>query len=385
MLNSATLVIPPTLTSELAEFVYDADGNRVKKIYNGVTTIYVGELYEKTGSLITKHIYLGTNRIASKTSTDTLYYHSDHLGSSNVVTNVSGQQVQLSEYKPYGELSLNTADNVNYYFTGKELDPTGLYYYGARYYDPKVGRFVSADTMSPNYYNPQALNRYSYCFNNPLKYIDPSGNEAISTIDSPLWYDQFASFVNFGIGQTKDWLFTNFSTSEIGVYSTAFLATALDFGAGILKIPSTIGHLGEGTGYFISDPSWETAPGMLMDVSLTASILATVSIQLNTSYNRYIGPESKPTYDTQGKVINKTWLTKDSYEKMIDAKEYLQLPNVPTSMQQVKVPWLKYVGGPQKATSNPQWGIGGGTEYRFGGFEGFLQDIINLLKKWMSG
>jgi len=176
MLNSATLVIPPTLTSELAEFVYDADGNRVKKTYNGVTTIYVGELYEKTGSLITKHIYLGTNRIASKTSTDTLYYHSDHLGSSNVVTNVSGQQVQLSEYKPYGELSLNTANNINYYFTGKELDPTGLYYYGARYYDPRVGRFITVDPLKQNILDISELNPYAYCSNNPLRYIDPTGN-----------------------------------------------------------------------------------------------------------------------------------------------------------------------------------------------------------------
>ncbi|MDD5511664.1 MAG: RHS repeat-associated core domain-containing protein [Dehalococcoidales bacterium] len=62
-------------------------------------------------------------------------------------------------------------------FTGQRLDDTGLYYYNARYYDATIGRFISADTIVPNYMNPQTLNRYSYCNNNPLKYIDPSGHD----------------------------------------------------------------------------------------------------------------------------------------------------------------------------------------------------------------
>lgn len=62
-------------------------------------------------------------------------------------------------------------------FTGQRLDSTGLYYYGARYYDSTIGRFISADTIVPNPANPQSLNRYSYCLNNPLKYIDPSGHK----------------------------------------------------------------------------------------------------------------------------------------------------------------------------------------------------------------
>ena len=62
-------------------------------------------------------------------------------------------------------------------FTGQRLDDTGMYYYGARYYDPTIGRFISPDTIVQNPGNPQSLNRYSYVLNNPLKYVDPTGLE----------------------------------------------------------------------------------------------------------------------------------------------------------------------------------------------------------------
>jgi RHS repeat-associated protein len=66
-------------------------------------------------------------------------------------------------------------------FTGQRLDTTGLYYYGARYYDPQIGRFISPDPTIPDPKNPQALNRYSYCINNPFKYIDPSGLDFVDS------------------------------------------------------------------------------------------------------------------------------------------------------------------------------------------------------------
>jgi RHS repeat-associated protein len=68
-------------------------------------------------------------------------------------------------------------------FTGQRLDDTGLYYYGERYYDAAIGRFISADTVVSQPYNPQSLNRYSYCLNNPLKYTDPSGHVNVISDD----------------------------------------------------------------------------------------------------------------------------------------------------------------------------------------------------------
>jgi len=69
--------------------------------------------------------------------------------------------------------------DVKYKYTGQEEDPeTGLYYYNARYYDPILGRFISADSIVGNPRDPQDLNRYTYANNNPLKYTDPTGHKS---------------------------------------------------------------------------------------------------------------------------------------------------------------------------------------------------------------
>ena len=80
--------------------------------------------------------------------------------------------------KPWGETRVSTGSTpTTRRFTGQREDATiGLYYYGARYYDPQLGRFSQADTIVPEPGNPQALNRYSYTLNNPTKYRDASGH-----------------------------------------------------------------------------------------------------------------------------------------------------------------------------------------------------------------
>ncbi len=175
---------------EITDFVYSgvwSSHNRAKKVATAATTVYIGNLYEKTGSTVTKYIFAGGTRVAMKTSTgtsfvDTYYYHQDHLGSSRVITDSYGNDVEYIHYYPYGETLDDTGDNpgnfsVKHKFTSQELDSeTGLYYYGARCYDPVLGRFTTADTLVPDLTNPQALNRYSYVLNNPLKYTDPTGH-----------------------------------------------------------------------------------------------------------------------------------------------------------------------------------------------------------------
>lgn len=120
------------------------------------------------------------------------YYHNDYLGSPRAMTNASGDVVWKQDYYPFGSVLSGGVDRFRY--TGKELDEdTGLYYYGARYYDSEIGRFVSADKISRRVYDPQSLNRYAYGRDNPFKYVDIAGRQYVSTtspdndLDS-LWY-----------------------------------------------------------------------------------------------------------------------------------------------------------------------------------------------------
>jgi RHS repeat-associated protein len=167
-------------------FIYDGDGGRVKKTAGGITTVYIGKLYECTGSACSKYIFAGGQRIALKPvgSSEVYYYQSDHLGSSNIVTNQAGSKVEELTYYPYGQTRTNTGSiNVNHKYTSQELDSsTGLYFYNARYYDPVLGRFIQADTIVPDPTDPQAFNRYSYVLNNPINYIDPSGHSTLGKI-----------------------------------------------------------------------------------------------------------------------------------------------------------------------------------------------------------
>jgi RHS repeat-associated protein len=127
---------------------YDYSGTRVKKSAPSGITLYPFSGYEiDPNGVITKFIRVGGESIASKRGTSKYFYHDDHLGSINVVTDIVGTRVQLNEYDPWGAVSRaeGTIDPTHR-FTGQQLDSeTGLYYYGGRYYDAEIGRFISPD------------------------------------------------------------------------------------------------------------------------------------------------------------------------------------------------------------------------------------------------
>jgi len=166
-------------TETTTTFVYDSAGARVKKTAGNSTTIYLGKDYDIQSSLTSKYIFLGDRRINVKKSDGTLeFIHDDHISSSNVVTDASGNQAGLYEYDPYGRTVTHTGTaDLKHKFTGQEEDDsTGLYYYGARYYDPQIGRFVTPDWYVQAPGDPQSFNRYAYARNNPIRYTDPTGN-----------------------------------------------------------------------------------------------------------------------------------------------------------------------------------------------------------------
>jgi RHS repeat-associated protein len=171
----------------VAQYVYDGCNKRVEKTewieslqeYQTIIYVYSGSnvIYERNVDTGQQALYVHgpTGKIAKKVDGLQNHYHTDHLGSTRLITDESGNPVADVQYKPFGE-TVNE-QNERYLYNGKERDSSGLYYYGARYYDPEIGRFITRDPLKGKTEAPQTLNRYVYCLNNPLKYIDPSGNE----------------------------------------------------------------------------------------------------------------------------------------------------------------------------------------------------------------
>jgi RHS repeat-associated protein len=183
-------------------YAYDADGERVSVTRGGVTTLYLEGVWEEVvGGASKTHYLLGSQLIAVRDNGagTVTYLHADHLGSVSLATG-SGPVVQSRQYfTPWGSLRAGSVTQTTLNYTGQRLDASGLLYYHARYYDPVLARFVSADTIVPGAgsltlaphdavaasawaaggggpANAQDLNRYSYGLNNPVKNTDPTGH-----------------------------------------------------------------------------------------------------------------------------------------------------------------------------------------------------------------
>src|SRR3990167_330927 len=170
------------------EYLYDGNNQRLMKISylssgGNNSEYYFDETFVKrvnsTGVFNEEYVYHDSTLIATiKPDGTKEFSHPDHLGSTTLITNFSGNLVEETTYYPFG--SVFEGGNSRYTYTGKEIDSTGLSYYGARYYSADIlRRFTQADTLILDIYNPQALNRNSYVLNNPYKYVDPTGREPI--------------------------------------------------------------------------------------------------------------------------------------------------------------------------------------------------------------
>jgi len=171
-------------------FGYDGDGKRVLATQGVTTTVYVGNYYEmavseEISSTVT-YYYAGAVRLAMRENEgDVQWLLGDHLGSTSIVYDgtIKGQG-----YKAWGERRFVVGGEnlpTTFRYTGqREEADIGLYYYGARWYDPGLGRFVQADSIVPGIGDSQAWDRYAYVFNNPIKYNDPTGYRTCDDVDA---------------------------------------------------------------------------------------------------------------------------------------------------------------------------------------------------------
>ncbi|KAF0250314.1 MAG: hypothetical protein FD167_296, partial [bacterium] len=210
----------------IARYFYDGNGWRVKKVTPSVTTRFV---YDQGGRLLSEydgetvainsatreHIYAPSGMLATVEPDRVNYHTPDHLGSPRILTDATGSVISRRDYYPFGEMmpdsignrfgvpGYSVTDTVKQRFTGYFKDEeTGLDFAQARHFNGALGRFMQPDEFTggpvelynfaddasdnPTFYadlhEPQSLNKYQYCYNNPLIYADPSGHGLISKI-----------------------------------------------------------------------------------------------------------------------------------------------------------------------------------------------------------
>ena len=173
-------------------------------VYTGCGGPGGGEFYQRSGYLLSGDTTKGP-------AIGTYFYHRNHINSSSVITDANGNVMARMVYLPFGELSQANSsggDIVTSKFTGQEYDEElGLYYFGARYYDPAIGRFISADSIVPSASDAQAFNRYTYARDNPIVYVDPTGHflDFIGDFFSAVWSG--ISAIGSAIAAAATWVY----------------------------------------------------------------------------------------------------------------------------------------------------------------------------------
>ena len=247
--NSRNQLVSSVDANYSTSYVYGQDGQRSNKYTQGSETLYFNKMWtlhtdngnSVYGGQYAKNVYLGETRIVTKlaradqkTAHEEMYkqyyYHSDHLGSATMISDWEGKEYQRIEYTPYGETWVEKTNNsgsefLPYKFTGKEVDQeTGLYYYGARYLDPKYSMWISTDPALGEYipemgkgnakdsgslpgmggvYNHINFHLYHYAGNNPVKFVDPDGRYSVKQFWQELKSTAITLF-NFDFGYDCD-------------------------------------------------------------------------------------------------------------------------------------------------------------------------------------
>jgi RHS repeat-associated protein len=175
-----------------ASFAYDGKNTRLSQTYGGKTTSYLQDatglpvvLQETVNAQTSSFMYpLGSTSplFQSDVNNLPLWYHADGLGSIRALTDGSGAIKNTNSYSAFGGNEGATGKAANtHLFAGEQLDPTGLYFNRARYYNSNTGRFIGRDDYSGILYVPASTHRYLYTQNNPLLWIDPSGYKKTMT------------------------------------------------------------------------------------------------------------------------------------------------------------------------------------------------------------
>jgi RHS repeat-associated protein len=243
--------------SSTAQFEYDGDGNRIGVVNAGIRADYVLDVKLANPSVLSEtgangnvdYEYGGSLLLASAPAYEQ-FYQPDGMGSTASVTDTTDALKAGYSYDPWGRM-INPVDPLGlknpFKFTGEALDSSsGLYYLRARYYDPTVGRFISADPFAGSLRLPMTTNRYVYARGNPLSYVD---NNPLSYVDKS------------GLSAEP---------SGTGPYTRALAARSSNYAVSV-STPSAGGRLVRPVGRLWLDQAWpeDVRPSGLLDPRVT--------------------------------------------------------------------------------------------------------------------
>ena len=259
-------------------YYYAGDGTRMaSEVIEGGstnTTIYVidhadplrrplAEL-DASGGLIRRFVW-GRGVVAQIESNGaTYYFHHDGQGSTLALSDTNSVTTDQWFYSPYGETMSRTGTTTTPYQwcggVGVRRTVHGLYFARHRYYHAGLQRWVARDPIGL----AGGANLYAYGLNSPSLYYDPLG-----LCSGQLWFDRLGNWAASGSASLQNTMIETYPWPVAGT-----LNTVIQVGQGFVSTPQSIGHLGEGTGTFVGNPTFENSAGVFRDISIGASVLA---------------------------------------------------------------------------------------------------------------
>ncbi|HEV2489118.1 MAG TPA: RHS repeat-associated core domain-containing protein [Candidatus Acidoferrales bacterium] len=309
-------------------YLYDGDGLRVKKSSG---TLYwrgaAGETLSESdlnGNITNEYVFFAGRRIARISGSTVNYFYADALGTVHTITDATGHACYDATFTPYGQEMLNPnitqTCSSNYKFTGYEYDSeTGLYYGFARYYNPRLGRFMSTDALAGGTGNPQSQNSYAYVINNPANMVDPLGLKGgcdVAGMQGGGRPFSYCADTPFGGGSGDDGCTMDFTSAPCSLESGASGNPCPDSGCGpgssyqyVCEPTGYCAYIGTG-GEYQCDAANNCGYGMFDNIGLSTSddnqaecsaeIQATVQADLNPKSLVNLGPTSGPGMDSNG-------------------------------------------------------------------------------------
>ena len=282
----------------------------------------------------------------------TYYYHSNYLGSTSFITNKNGDVVQYLEYLPFGETFAEARNDYSsqYMFNGKEQDQeTGLYYYGARYYDPHTYQWLGVDPVGEYY---PTISPYNYCLNNPVKMKDPDGKFSLNFggnlgVGALAKHSEESGWV-IGTSKNESNLFntlTTYNTSSNGIAAnspSAGIGISIGVSQGDIEnfagksdnanVTFTVPIINLGVGISVGKDDAENK-----NISISAGIGVGGLLPLEIGYMRNTTEIESIPYD-KSNLYKTDYLYKPDYNALLKNKAQ---PNLPTCNPTIDQPQMK--------------------------------------------